>query len=62
MSYAYNLPWFVLKTNMRECHKYFEVCGYNIYLSSHIGITEFIILSEVLAKEGAEYVLEKTLE
>lgn len=62
MSYAYNLPWFVLKTNMRECHKYFEVCGYNIYLSSHIGITEFIILSEALAKEGAEYVLEKTLE
>lgn len=47
---------------MRECYKYFEVCGYNIYLSSHIGITEFIILSEALAKEGAEYVLEKTLE
>jgi hypothetical protein len=44
---------------MKECHKYFEVYGNNIYLSSHIGITEFIILSEALAKEGAEYVLEK---
>ena len=59
-SYAKELPWFELKSKMGDNQTYCDVSGLDTYYSSsdNIGITEFVIFSEALAKEGAEYTME----
>jgi hypothetical protein len=58
-SYVSQLPWFQLKRKMGDYQQYYDNKGHDVYWSNsdNIGITEFIILSEILAKEGAEYML-----
>ena len=58
-SYVSQLPWFELKRKMGDTQTYYDISGHNTYwsYSDDIGITEFIIFSEILAKEGAEYTL-----
>lgn len=59
-SYAKQLPWFELKQKMGDLQPYYDVSGLDTYYSSsdNIGVTEFVIFSEALAKEGAEYTME----
>jgi hypothetical protein len=60
-SYVRDLPWFELKSKMGNYQPYYDVSGRDTYhsmYSDNIGITEFVIFSEVLTKEGAEYTLE----
>ena len=59
-SYAKELPWFELKSKMGDNQTYCDVSGIDTYYSSsdNIGITEFVIFSEALSKEGAEYTME----
>lgn len=59
-SYAKDLPWFELKQKMGDLQPYCDVSGLDTYYSysDNIGVTEFVIFSEALAKEGAEYQLE----
>jgi len=59
-SYCRELPWFNLKNKMGELISYYDISGREEYYSTsdNIGTTEFVIFSEALAKEGAEYTLE----
>lgn len=59
-SYAGKLPWFELKQKMGDLQQYYDVSGREEYysFSDNIGSTEFILFSETLAKEGAEFQLE----
>ena len=60
-SYVSNLPWFELKQKMGNYQSYYDVSGRDTYHSTYadnIGITEFVIFSEALAKEGAEFTFE----
>jgi hypothetical protein len=46
---------------MGNYQSYYDVSGRDTYYSTYsdnIGITEFVIFSEALAKEGAEYTME----
>jgi hypothetical protein len=56
-SYVSKLPWFQLKQKMGDYQQYYDISGRDIYCSysDDIGITEFIIFCEILAKEGAEF-------
>jgi len=56
-SYVSQLPWFKLKQKMGDYQQYYDISGCETYWSNSddIGITEFIIFSEILAKEGALY-------
>ena len=58
--YVVELPWFQLKQKMGDNQSYYDISGLNEYYSysDNIGTTEFVIFSEVLAKEGAEYTME----
>ena len=59
-SYVKSLPWFQLKQQMGDQQNVYDISGTNTYYSQsdNIGTTEFIILAEALAKEGAEYTVE----
>jgi hypothetical protein len=59
-SYARELPWFQLKHKMGDSQPYYDVSGHDTYYmtSNNIGITEFVIFGEALAKDGAEFTLE----
>lgn len=59
-SYCSKLPWFNLKNKMGDYTTYYDISGTNEYYSTSdtIGITEFVIFSEALANEGAEYTME----
>lgn len=58
-SYVSQLPWFQLKQKMGDHQCYYDISGHDTYWSSSndIGITEFIIFSEILRKEGAHHEL-----
>jgi hypothetical protein len=58
-SYVKSLPWFQLKQKMGDTQNEYDISGTNTYYSNsdNIGITEFVILGEVLEKEGAEYIM-----
>ena len=60
-SYVRDLPWFELKQKMGNYQSYYDVSGRDTYYSTYtdnIGITEFVIFSEALAKEGAKFTFE----
>lgn len=58
MSYVENLPWFQLQYMFGNKQIYFDLSGQDKYYSTSFDLTEFIIFSEVLAKENADYKLE----
>jgi hypothetical protein len=59
-SYCKQLPWFELKQKMGDLQPYCDVSGLDTYYSysDNIGIREFVIFSEALAKEGVEFTME----
>lgn len=59
-SYVTKLPWFQLKQKMGDMQSYYDISGREEYYSTsdNIGATEFVVFSEALAKEGAEYTME----
>ena len=59
-SYCSELPWFNLKNKMGDYTAYYDISGTNEYYSTSddMGTTEFVVFSEALAKEGAEYTME----
>jgi hypothetical protein len=58
MSYAEKLPWFKLRYMFNNRQIYYDLPGQDFYHSYTFDITEFIVFSEVLAKEGTDYYLE----